>query len=265
MALTPTADDTQPETLTVLLDLGSYPFESPGWMIAQQDFRPLPKFHNRIFRLSMPVDLNTFTPSYVTQRYDQLGTQIYEIDPDTGLAVATAPFTASTVTLASRGRAWRTGTLPTYYERFYWPMYVLRSGEAGVAGGTTSTGSQLSVQLQNRQQRPVGIALRAFAIHGPIAEDQLVLKIDGVRGTVVSNNPTANTAFAVLSTSLPSTRGDISTALAVTADRSDMRVLAEAPIDQTLRTITARFYTLQGQEVQAPVSLWLDLTLKGIF
>jgi hypothetical protein len=238
---------------------------NPTWMFRLQALDlEKEKAYDKVFRLSVPVDLNSFTPSYMTQRQAQFGTQIYAIDATTGLAnTLLAP--PSTVTLASRGQAWRMTPTDVYYERFYWPMYVLRSGEAAVAGGTTSTSGRLSVQLQNLQQRPVRIALRAFAFHGPIAEDQLVLKIDGVRGTVVSNNPTANTAFAVLSTSLPSTRGDISTALAVTADRSDMRVLAEAPIDQTLRTITARFYTLQGQEVQAPVSLWLDLTLKGIF
>jgi hypothetical protein len=225
------------------------------WLFRQQALG-LEKAYNKVFRLSVPVDLNSFIPSYMTQRQADLGAQIYAIDATTGLAT-TPVTTSSTVTLASRGQAWRMTTTDVYYERFYWPVYVTRSGSDAVG--------KLSVPLQNLQQRPVRLALRAFAIHGPIAEGELVLKIDGVRGTVVSNNSTANTAFAVLSTSLSSTRGDISTALALNVDRSDMRVIAEAPIDQTLRTLTARFYTLQGREIAVPVSLWFDLTLKGIF
>jgi hypothetical protein len=41
--------------------------------------------------------------------------------------------------------------------------------------------------------------------------------------------------------------------------------LASTPIDQTLRHITARFYSLRGNQLIVPVSLWFDLTLKGIF
>lgn len=216
-----------------------------------------PMVHNRIFRLSTPVDLNTFSPSYFTQRYDKIGQQIYAIDALTGLATDLMPLT-STVTLASRGKAWRMGAHGTnFYERFYWPMYLERA--------TRSTAAALSVNLQNLQQRPVKIALRMFAFHGAIEQDEIVLKLDGVRGSVVSNNATANTAFAVLSTSLPASRHMLSSATAVTVQRSDTLVLAEAPIDTTLRTITARLYDLAGNEVFVPISLMFDLTLKAIF
>lgn len=227
------------------------------WVVMASAIAAAPVVHNRIFRLSVPVDLNTFAPSYFTQRYDKIGDQIYTVDSLTGLANDLRTQT-STVTLASRGKAWRMGADETnFFERFYWPMYSERT--------TRSTAEGLSVALQNLQQRPVKIALRMFAFHGAIEQDELVLKLDGVRGLVVSNNATANTAFAVLSTSLPATRDNIAAAAAVTVERSDTLVLAEAPIDTTLRTITARLYDLAGNEVFVPISLLFDLTLKAIF
>jgi hypothetical protein len=86
----------------------------------------------------------------------------------------------------------------------------------------------------------------------------VVVRIDGVKGEIQSNNTTINGAFAVLRLA------DFSfTNKSLVGDRvrSDDNPIASAPVDKTLRQLRVRFFDMSGHELKnnLMVSMWFSL------
>jgi hypothetical protein len=91
-----------------------------------------------------------------------------------------------------------------------------------------------------------------------LAYSSVVVRIDGVKGEIQSNNTTINGAFAVLRLA------DFSFAnksLVGDSIRSDDRPIATAPVDTTLRQLRVRFFVMSGHELKnnLMVSMWFSL------
>lgn len=209
------------------------------------------------YRVSQPLNLNTFTPCHATLKQNK-PSQIYSVDAK-GVANALfsyAPEAWPFLTLASRSHVqqimWDSGQ--KYHEKFLWPTYRQRRG---LATGAETENDTFIVPLQNDGKRPRHISLLSYSIAAPLT-NAVVVRIDGVGGQLQSNNTTVNGAFAVLR--MTSDAADAHRTMSGDSIRSEARPIASAPVDTTVRQMRVRFYDLSGHELKnLLVSLWFSV------
>jgi hypothetical protein len=235
---------------------GSEPFGFGTWI---RDWKSGFGLANRAYRVSEPLNLNTFTPTYATKLASKAQTAIYATDVR-GIANDLLPFDAADwpfLTLSTRSEAAELmrDSGQEYHEKFLWPAYRQRRG---LPTGAGSPDSDLELRLQNTGKKPRAIRLLAYSIGAPSAYSSVVVRIDGVKGEIQSNNTTINGAFAVLRLA------DFSfTNKTLVGDsvRSDDHPIASAPVDKTLRQLRVRFFDMSGHELKnnLMVSMWFSL------
>jgi hypothetical protein len=113
------------------------------------------------------------------------------------------------------------------------------------------------VPLQNDGKRPRHIALLSYSIASPLTH-AVVVRIDGVGGRLQSNITTVNGAFAVLRMTSDASDSDLT--MSGDSIRSEMRPIASAAVDTTVRQMRVRFYDLAGHELKnLLLSMWFSV------
>jgi hypothetical protein len=133
-----------------------------GFDLWLQDWKNGFGLANRVFRVSEPLNLNTFTPTYATKLAGKAQTAIYTTD-SRGIANDLAPFTAADwpfLTLSTRSEAadLMRDSGQEYHEKFLWPAYRQR---CGLPTGAGSPEADLELHLQNTGRRHHSIRLLA--------------------------------------------------------------------------------------------------------
>jgi hypothetical protein len=235
--------------------------QSFGYDLWIQDWKSGFGLANRVYRVSEPLNLNTFTPTNATKLAGKAQTAIYTTD-GRGIANDLAPFEAAdwpflTLLMRSEAAELMRDSGQEYHEKFLWPTYRQRRG---LPTGAGSPDSDLELHLQNTGRKPRAIRLLAYSLGAPSAYSSVVVRIDGVKGEIQSNNNTINGAFVVLRLA------DFSFAnKSIVGDsvRSDDRPIATAPVDTTLRQLRVRFFAMSGHELKnnLMVSMWFSLLI----
>jgi hypothetical protein len=206
----------------------------------------------RAFRLSKPLNLNTFVPSYFTlnafDKPSKLNIRIYDVDLNGNATTLRSDIGYPFITLTSRNSISRVITNTQHpHERYYWPMYVTKK---------LGSFSPLSVSLQNTGRRPKHLALNTFKLSvRDSGVSAVVMRVSNVRGEVLSNRERLNEAFAILPVVNDESASDPH------ADGEMTRVVAQASLAEgpSVRAIEVEFYDLQGGPVDVEASLWFSL------
>jgi hypothetical protein len=208
------------------------------------------------WRVSMPLNLNTYVPCHTTLT-KATSNFIYTVD-ERGIANNLVEFTPADwpfLTLSNRSlvRQEMFDSNQKYHEKFLWPAYRQRRG---LPMGASTPMHDFIVPLQNDGRRPRHISLMAYSISGPLTQS-IIVRIDGVSGRIQSNIATVNGAFAVLRMSDVSQMNQMFNSDSI---RSDSRPIVSAPIDTTVRQMRVRFHDLSGNELSnLAVSMWISL------
>jgi hypothetical protein len=241
---------------------GSQSFGFGTWL---RDWKSGFGLANRVYRVSEPLNLNTFTPTYATKLAGKAQTAIYTTDVR-GIANDLAPFEAAdrpflTLSTQSEAADLMRDSGREYHEKFLWPAYRQRRG---LPTGAGSPDSDLELHLQNTGRKPRAIRLLSYSLGAPSAYSSVVVRIDGVEGEIQSNNTTINGAFAVLRLAYFSFANK---SLVGDSIRSDDRPIASAPVDTTLRQLRVRFFDMSGHELKnnLMVSMWFSLLTDNYF
>ena len=200
------------------------------------------------FRLSRPVNLNTYTPSIYMLRDDKKQTNIYDVD-ENGIAtdlrtdILEYPF----ATLLNRGSATR--QLAEYsdeYEKYYWPSYLMRAAP--------DDSTPLRVMLENTGRPLSHVTLTNYMFNGDVAQDVVVVRLAGIRGGVLSNNLHVNGAFAVIR------NNKVYNGVVAERPCSD---IASASVSTLQRSLEVRLFDTHGNPLKSvSVSMWFSLYFK---
>jgi len=212
------------------------------------------------FRLSQPLNLNTYIPSIpmvrdVVLRSGDLSWKPYTVDAF-GVAQELItnfpdPVDYPFASLVSRNSATRQlASFSEHHEKFYWPAYVTRK--------LSNPKLTLNMGLTPGGYAPSRITLLKYTVHGICTNEVLVMHVAGVHGEVKSNNVHANGSFAILPVA-ESTNGDAYSDRKL-ASRAVCGYIANAGIISMQRSLDVRFTDLSGTELDnLSISLWFTV------
>jgi len=212
------------------------------------------------FRLSQPLNLNTYIPSIpmlkdtaLTSNNNSLTWRPYAVD-EFGVAQTLADFQDTGgypfASLVSRNAATRQlASFSEYHEKFYWPAYVTRK--------LSYPKMTLSMGLTPGGYAPSRITLLKYTVHGICTNEVLVMHVAGVHGEVKSNNVHANGSFDVMPVA-ESTNGDKYSDRELAS--SACGFIANGGIISMQRSLDVWFTDLSGTEIEnLSISLWFTV------
>ena len=211
------------------------------------------------FRLSQPLNLNTYIPSIpmvrdAVLRSGDLSWKPYTVDAF-GVAQTLINFPTPVdypfASLVSRNAATRQlASFSEYHEKFYWPAYVTRKW--------SNPKLTLNMGLTPGGCAPSRITLLKYTVHGICTNEVLVMHVAGVHGEVKSNNVHANGSFAILPVA-ESTNEDAYSDRKL-ASSAVCGYIANAGIISMQRLLDVWFTDLSGAELDnLLISLWFTV------
>jgi len=236
---------------------GGDPVNASAASIQQNNPYPNEESCSRLcFRLSEPLNLNTYIPSLpmlkdtALMNNDSLTWKPYTVD-EFGVAqalenLADYPFAS----LVSRNAVTRQlASYSEYHEKFYWPAYVTRK--------LSHPKMTLNMGLTPGGYAPSRITLLKYTIHGICTTEVIVMHVAGVHGEVKSNNVHANGSFAVMPVA-ESTNGNKYSDRELAS--SACGFIANGGIISMQRSVDVRFTDLAGKEMEnLSISLWFTV------